>query len=128
MRDVKNVLLVWMYLMLMLGISSCSKTNKYQDIVDRMNKELPMELPGGITMDKSELDGDVFRYYYTFKEEPKDAVNDFLMATKEALIPMVKNQKELKVFRDDKMTIAFVYRKNDGTVVAEIKVTPKDYE
>lgn len=124
----KKLLLMLMCFTLVFAASSCSKTNKYKVVVEQVNKQLPMDLQGGISLDKAEVEGDVFKYIYTFKEEPVMTTEDFISASKEAMIPMVKAKDELKVFRDDNMTIAFVYKKNDGSIYAEVQITPEDYK
>lgn len=124
----KKLLLVLMCLTLVFTMSNCSKTSKYKAVVEQVNKQLPMELAGGISLDKAEVDGDIFRYIYTFKEDPVLAPEEFITTSKETMVPMVKSQPDLKIFRDDNMTIAFVYKKSDGSVYAEVQVTSEDYK
>lgn len=124
----KKLLLILACITLTLSFSNCSKNAKYKVVVEQMSKQLPMELPGGISMDKVEVDGDEFKYYYTFKQVPEMDSEEFIKLTKEGIMPMVKNQADLQVFRDDKMTFVFIYQKTDGSTYAEIKVTPEDYK
>jgi len=123
----KKVLLILACIALTLTIPSCSKNAKYKAVVEQMNKQLPMDL-GELTMDKAEVDGDNFKYYYTFKGEPAMTAEDLANSTKAALVTMVKGNAEMKIFRDDNMVICFIYNKSDGTVFTEIKVTPEEYK
>ena len=124
----KKLLLALLCLTLFFSFSSCSKNSKYQIVVEQINEQLPVDYPGGVRIEKAELVGDIFRYYYTFLENPKMTVEEFVSSSRTNIISLVRNHSELKIFRADKMTIAFVFQKEDGSVFAEIKITPEDYK
>lgn len=123
----KNLLLALMSLVLIFSLSNCSKSNKYQIVVDELNEQLPADYPGGVRIEKAELDGDMFKYYYSLSSGLEVSAEEFVSNFRDNVVSMVVNQSDLKIFRDDGMTIAFVFQNKDGSVFAEIKVTPEDY-
>lgn len=123
----KQMLLALMCLTLLFSVSGCSKSNKYKIIVEELNGQLPADYPGGVRIEKVELDGDVFKYYYSLSAELEVSAEEFVSNFRDNVVSMVVNQSDLKIFRDEKMTIAFIFQNKDGSVFAEIKVTPEDY-
>lgn len=123
----KKLLLALMSLVLIFSLSNCSKSSKYQIVVDELNEQLPADYPGGVRIEKAELDGDVFKYYYSLSSDMEVSSEEFVSNFRDNVVSMVVNQSDLRIFRDDGMTIAFVFQNKDGSVFAEIKVTPEDY-
>ncbi|WP_108822665.1 hypothetical protein [Dysgonomonas sp. Marseille-P4361] len=123
----KKLLLALMGLVLIFSLSNCSKSSKYQIVIDELNEQLPADYPGGVRIEKAELDGDVFKYYYSLSSDMEVSSEEFVSNFRDNVVSMVVNQSDLRIFRDDGMTIAFVFQNKDGSVFAEIKVTPEDY-
>lgn len=123
----KKLLLVLMCLMLISFLSNCSRSSKYQIVVEELNRQLPADYPGGVRIEKAELDGDVFKYYYSLSSELDVPAEEFVSNFRDNVVSMVVNQSDLKIFRDDRITIAFVFQNKDGSVFAEIRVSPEDY-
>lgn len=103
--------------------------DKYVKLAKEMNASMPKLYPGGIRMDKVEaLSENEFRYVFTFTSEPAISVEEFVRNSKLPLSMGVSDgEGELKTLRNDKMTIVYTYKKLDGSLFAEIKISPDDY-
>lgn len=111
------------------GLLNCEgKNKKYEEAVVRISSTLPMTFPEGITMDKIEYANGEFKYYYTFAEQPVIPSDQFMEISKPELIKSLKDKPEMKMFRDDKITIYFIYRTSDGKNYAEVKIMPEDFK
>lgn len=117
------------------GTQTTEKTNakpakdKYVKLAAKMNAGMPQVFPGGIRMDRVEAVSDKeFRYIFTFTGEPAVSAEEFVRSTKLPLSMGIRDGKEeLETLRKDKMTISYAYYKMDGSLFAEIKITPTEY-
>jgi len=103
---------------------------KYIQLAEKTNATMPMVVPGGLRMDRAEaVSADVYKYYYTFTQEPAISAEEFIRSSKPAITLGLREKKgeDLDMFRKDKMTLLFAYYKMDGTLFAEVKISPKDY-
>jgi hypothetical protein len=103
--------------------------NKYVKLAANMNAGLPQVFPGGIRMDRVEAVSDKeFRYVFTFMQEPIIPADEFAASMKLPLSTGISDGKqELETLRKDKMTVIYAYYKMDGSLFAEIKITPEEY-
>lgn len=117
------------------GSQTTEKTNakpakdKYVKLAAKMNAGMPQVFPGGIRMDRVEAVSEKeFRYIFTFTKEPAVSAEEFVRSTKLPLSMGIRDGKEeLETLRKDKMTILYAYYKMDGSLFAEIKITPTEY-
>lgn len=103
---------------------------KYIQLAEKTNATMPMIVPGGLRMDRAEaVSADVYKYYYTFTQEPAVSAEEFVRSSKPAITLGLREKKgeDLDMFRKDKITLLFSYYKMDGTLFAEVKITPKEY-
>ncbi len=117
------------------GTQTTEKTNakpakdKYVKLAAKMNADMPQVFPGGIRMDRAEAVSDKeFRYIFTFTGEPAVSAEEFVRSARlSSSMGISQGEGELKTLRNDKMTIIFSYYKMDGSLFAEIKITPEEY-
>jgi hypothetical protein len=103
---------------------------KYIQLAERANAAMPMVVPGGLRMDRAEaVSADVYKYYYTFTREPAISAEEFIRSSRPAISLGLREKKgeDLDMFRKDKMVLIFAYYKMDGTLFAEVKITPEEY-
>jgi hypothetical protein len=103
---------------------------KYIQLAEKTNASMPMVVPGGLRMDRTEaVSADVYKYYYTFTQEPAISAEEFIRSSKPAIAIGLREKegKDLDMFRKDKMTLIFAYYKMDGTLFAEVKIAPEEY-
>ncbi|MDR1090152.1 MAG: hypothetical protein LBL79_03675 [Prevotella sp.] len=103
--------------------------DKYVKLAAKMNAGMPQVFPGGIRVDRVEAVSDKeFRYVLTWTKEPAISAEEFVRSTKLPLSMGIREGKEeLETLRKDKMTISYAYYKMDGSLFAEIKITPEEY-
>lgn len=102
--------------------------DKYIKMAEEINKQTPIEMMNNIQLDKAEaLDDNIFKYYYTFNEEPKTTSDIFIKITKPTIVAMLQNAPEMKEMKNDRITIIYIYYKKDKSLFAEIKVSPEEY-
>lgn len=105
-------------------------TKKYIELAKKTNSQMPMPLPMGIRIDKVEaVSKNKYKYYCTFTKEPVVSSEEFIKTAKLPLAVALREGKgdDLDMFREDKMTVIYTYRKMDGSLFAEIVLTPEDY-
>lgn len=103
-------------------------SEKYLKMAEEVNKHTPVTIMDNIQLDKAEaLKGNIFKYYYTFMEDPKPTSEQFITITKPMIIPMLKNSEEMQEMKKDNITIVYAYHKKDKSLFAEIKITPDEY-
>jgi hypothetical protein len=101
-----------------------------KDAAIEVNKKCPMVVDEYSRLDSaSTIDDKNFLYYYTLVDIEKsevnlDTVNKYIRPN---IISNVKNTPELKVFRDNKVTIDYNYYDKNGVFVTKISVTPEMY-
>jgi len=69
-------------------------------------------------------------YYYTLKDIEKsqiekDSVEKYI---KESIIEDLRTRPEVKVFRDNDITLGYNYYDKNGELFIDLEITPKDYK
>lgn len=103
---------------------------KYVLLAEKMNASMPKVWPGGMRMDRAEaVSANEYKYYFTNTKEFAVSPEEFVRASKPAIAIGLreKDDEDVKMFRKDKMTVTFAYYKMDGTLFAEVKITPNEY-
>lgn len=96
-----------------------------------VNKQTPMQVDQFTRLDSASTIGkSKFIYYYTLIGIEKSEVNLDTVAkyVRPTIIENVKNTPELKVFRDNNITMDYKYYDKNGNFVNEISVTPDLYK
>ena len=95
-----------------------------------LNKTCPVMVDRETQLDNAiALPDKVFQYNYTLVRLPIDSVNvqAFENYIKPVLINSVKNTPELKIYRDNKVTMAYSYKDRNGVFITKILITATDY-
>ena len=96
-----------------------------------LNKQTPMQIDQFSRLDSASSKGKTnFIYYYTLIEVEKsevnmDTVNKYIRPN---IIESVKNNPDLKPYRDKNVSLDYKYYDNKGVFVMEINVTPDLYK
>ncbi len=126
----KLIIKVVALLILSQGLISCKKepTEKYISKAEDLNKKLPVEFNRGIRMDSVKaLSAQEFKYYYTLLKDPKVLKGSFIESSRPQILNSLKNSANSAALKEDGMTIIYAYYKTDGSLYAEIVVTPSEY-
>lgn len=95
-----------------------------------LNKNTPMRIDEFTRLDSATAIGKTdFIYHYTLTNiEPVDISLDTINKYfRPSIIENVKRSPDLKVFRDNNVTMGFNYYDSNGKMVTEIAVTPELY-
>ena len=114
-------------------LQSCSKSfeKELQQASSDLNKTCPTLIDKETRLDNTAvLPGSVFQYNYTMVNIVKDSVNvdEVQKIMEPSLINSVKTNPDLKIYRDNKVTLAYNYKDKNGVFVLKISVTPEKYE
>ncbi|NRB82594.1 MAG: hypothetical protein HRU49_02275 [Winogradskyella sp.] len=96
-----------------------------------LNKETPIQVDQYTRLDSASTIGKTnLIYYYTLLETEKsevnlDTVHKYL---RPSIIENVKNSPQLKVYRNNNITLDYKYYDKNGDLITEISVTPELYK
>lgn len=96
-----------------------------------LNKQAPIQIDQFSRLDSASTKGKTnFIYHYTLFDLEKsevnlDTVNKYIRPN---LIENIKNSPELKVYRDNNITMDYEYYDKNGAFVTKISVTPELYK
>ncbi|WP_051286429.1 hypothetical protein [Salinimicrobium terrae] len=105
--------------------------SELREVALELNKQTPMQIDPYMRLDSASSKGKTnFIYYYTLFDTEKsevnlDTVNKYLRPT---LIENIKNNPDLKVYRDNNISMDYKYYDKHGVFVTEISVTPDLYK
>lgn len=121
---------------IILLLASCSaKDTVIKVLLDKtaneLNKTCPMMVDSETRLDNAtSLPGNVFQYNYTIVNYIKDSLDvDALKANLEpGILNQIKTNPELKLFRDNDVTLAYSYADKNGVFLLKMTFAPKDYK
>ncbi|WP_340066913.1 hypothetical protein [Ascidiimonas aurantiaca] len=101
-----------------------------KEAASELNEQLPMIIDEFTRLDSATVvSKSRFAYHYTLKNVAKPEVNLDTVAKyiKPGIIENIKNSPELAPYRENKITMDYVYYDKDGYLVTTISVTPDLY-
>lgn len=102
-----------------------------KEVAIELNKQTPMQIDEFVRLDSASSKGkNNFIYHYTLvaaekQEVDLDTVNKYI---RPGIIENVKTHPDLKIFRDNQITMDYRYYDRKGDFVTEISVTPDLYK
>ncbi|RXJ45776.1 hypothetical protein [Gelidibacter gilvus] len=105
--------------------------SELKTVASDFNTQGPMQLDQSLRLDSMGSIGKTnFIYYYTLLEIEKsevnlDTVNKYV---RPSLIENIKTSPELKIYRDNKITMDYKYYDKNGAFAMEIAITPELYK
>ncbi len=105
--------------------------SELKKVASDFNTQGPMQLDQSLRLDSMGSIGKTnFIYYYTLLEIEKsevnlDTVNKYV---RPSLIENIKTSPELKIYRDNKITMDYKYYDKNGAFAMEIAITPELYK
>lgn len=121
-----------------LILVSCKKERTIDDelkeVAVNINKTGPQILTDGVRLDSvSAQPGKIFKYNYTLTDDVKESVSTeeieaFKNTAKEGALKVVKTSPDIKEFRDNDVTMVYVYYDKNGKPTADFKITPSEYK
>ncbi len=95
-----------------------------------INKSCPIMVDQETRLDNViALTNNTFQYNYTIVSRQKDSIdlNVFEEYMKPLILNNVTTNPDMKVFRDNKVTMAYYYKDKNGEFVTKISITPDQY-
>jgi len=96
--------------------------------VKQTNKNCPVQIVNGMTMDKSEAEGDnTIKYYYTV---PKHILteNNSDNEIKATMVSSLRSSLKFEKIKDYGITYHYVFYDVDKNLLGEIKIEPENYK
>ena len=100
------------------------------EAASEINKSCPLMLDQDTRLDNTmALPGNVFQYNYTLVNMEKETVDevDLKNYLESNIVNNIKTNPDLKPYRDNKVTMSYVYRDKDGHFLIKIEATPDKY-
>jgi len=122
--------LIVMVLIQQLFIKNPGFDKAMMKAASELNKTCPVMVDRETQLDNAiALPDKVFQYNYTLVNIGKDSIDiqSFENYMKPMLLNKVKNAPELKMYRDNKVTMAYSYKDKDGVFLTKIYITSSDY-
>lgn len=128
----RNAVLMTMVMIMSLTFIQCkdAAVNKFIDLqVEAENKKCPVDMGGGLIMEKCESIGDkTIKYTFTVP----DAIAPHLKLddpeAKSDGIKALKAMKEFKQIKEMEVSYAYAYYDTKKNLLGEMKITPEDYK
>lgn len=121
-----------------LLLTSCSKEDQIdkelKEAAATMNKMTPQILGEGVRLDSvSAGENKTLQYTYTLTDDVKEdlkpeEIEDYKTAAKDEALKNIKNSPDMKNFRENKVTLKYVYYDKNGKPTTDFSVTPSDYQ
>lgn len=96
-----------------------------------VNKTCPQVIDKETRLDSVTVhDQNTFRYNYTLIDQQKDSmdVEMFVLSVEPLMIDNAKNNTELSLFRENQVTLEYVFRDASQQFVTRITITPERYQ
>ena len=130
-RIATYMLTVFIGMLLIQCTSEKERLNKaLNEMAENLNISTPLKLNQNMQLDSAIVSADnVFIYYYTLINAKNpvvlmDSLEDELNSN---IKKSYKIDERLRVFKDNKVTINYIYSDSTGSPVRTIIVTPEDY-
>ena len=94
------------------------------------NKKCPIIYSNGVRTDSVTVQSDNrFEYHNTLLNTEKEKFNldSFTAVTQKGIVDDLKTDSTIQPMRDNKITLAYLYRDKNGELLSEIIVTPEMY-
>lgn len=121
-----------------LLLCSCNKEKtidqELKEAAATMNKLGPQVMSKGIRLDSTSAAGNKsFKYSYTLMEDVKESVTEteishFKSEAKESAVNAVKTSPDMQIFRDNDITLTYVYYDKNGKLTADFSISPSEYK
>lgn len=122
----------------LLFFFSCKKEKtidmELKEAAASMNKLTPQTLNDMIRLDSVSSEPDkIFKYNYTLLGDVKENVseeqiNDFKKEAKQEAINAIKTSADMQEFRDNDVTLKYIYYDKNGKLTADFSVVPSEYK
>ena len=115
-------------------ISSCSAETSFAKVMSQsaneLNKSCPMMVDKDTRLDNAiAIEDKTFQYNYTLINLNKSTldIENFRSYMKPIIVNSVSSNPDLKIYRDNNVTMSYYYKDKNGEFLTKIEVTPELY-
>lgn len=103
--------------------------SKFMELqAEQVNKECPMDMGYGLTLDKCETDGDkTIKYLFTASDEIAGQLN-VSDEMKPLVVQTIKGLPEFTQIKQFEISFLYLYYDTNKKLLGEMKITPEDYK
>lgn len=104
---------------------------KLEEMAVNLNESAPVMLDQFTRFEKASVTSDnVFRYSYTVLNttNPDSLVQRGLQALRENIGREFSLNPDLRIFKENKVTIEYIYNDEKGNTIRSLSITPEDYQ
>jgi len=128
----KNVLTLLFGMFIALTMTQCKPSfeSQLKEAANEANKSCPMMIDKETRLDNTmALPGNKFQYSYTLVNYVKDSVNadQLQKALQPGILNGVKTNPDLKIYRENKVTMVYSYYDKNKAFITTINITPDLY-
>lgn len=134
----KNLLQLACACSVLLLSSACSKEktidDELKDAALTMNKMTPQILGEGVRLDSvSAKENKTLQYNYTLTDDVKEElmpeeIDSYKSAAKVEALKSMKTSPDMKNFRENNVSLKYVYYDKNGKPTTDFSVTPSEYK
>ncbi|MDR2815425.1 MAG: hypothetical protein LBB62_01810 [Proteiniphilum sp.] len=132
MRKIIFILsLVSLFLFIQCTSNEKALNKKLEDMAINLNESAPVMLDRFTRFERASVtSGNIFRYSYTVlnTSNPDSLVRNGLQALKENIGKEFSSNPDLRIFKENNVTIEYVYNDENGRTIRSLQITPKDYQ
>lgn len=101
------------------------------EVASEINKTCPIMVDQDTRLDNTvAMPNNIFQYNYTLVNMVKSEVNseDLKNYIEPVLINTIRTNPDMKIYRDNKITLAYNYKDKNGVFILKINITPDHYQ
>lgn len=123
-----------LYVFLLTGLISFTQCtgsieSRLQAIAKETNKDCPKMLDNWTRLDKCVAVGSGnFEYHLTIMQIVITDTTSFKAQLKPQLLQVLKTMPDLKIFRDNDITVKYIYNDNEGKYIFSEVIMPHEYK
>ncbi|WP_299175984.1 hypothetical protein [uncultured Chryseobacterium sp.] len=134
MRNVMRLSVATVFLFLFSCTKEKTVDQELKEAAAGMNKLTPQMLNDMIRLDSVSTEPDkILKYNYTLMEDERENVseediNAFKNEAKQEALNAVKTSADMQQFKEDDVTLKYVYYDKNGKLTADFSITPSEYK
>ena len=132
----RKIIFIFSVLLLSFSFIQCNSkekvlNKKLEEIAVNLNKSTPIMLDQYTRFEEAlVMEGNKFRYRYTVlnTSNPDSLVEHGLESLKENIGKEFSSNPDLRIFKENNVTIEYVYNDENGRTIRSLQIVPEDYQ
>ena len=132
----RKIIFILSIVSLALFFTQCTSNEKalhkkLEEMAANLNESAPVMLDQYTRFEGASVTSDnMFRYSYTVlnTSNPDSLVGNGLQSLKENIGKEFSSNPDLRIFKENNVTIEYVYNDENGQIIRSLRITPEDYQ